>query len=82
MQKTELQLPKEKGGSINYQFEVNICTLLYIKQITDKTDNLQHRELYLLCLNNLYGKRMWKKIDIYVCITESLCGKPETNATL
>ena len=82
MQKIKLQLPKEKRGGINYHFEVNICTLLYIKQISDKTDNLQHRELYLIYLNNLYDKRMWKKIDICVCITEPLCGKPETNATL
>ena len=30
--------------------------------------------------NNLFGKRLWKRIDI--CITESLCYTPETNTTL
>ena len=37
-QKTNLWLPKEKGGGggINQEFGINIYTLLYIKQITNK----------------------------------------------
>ena len=30
----------------------------------------------------LYGKRILKGVDIYVCITESLCCTPEMNTTL
>ena len=30
----------------------------------------------------LIGKRSWKRIDRYTCITESLCCTPETNTTL
>ena len=28
------------------------------------------------------GKRIWKRVDICVCITDSLCFTPETNTTL
>ena len=35
-QKTNLWLPKGKGGEINQEFEINVYTLLYIKQITNK----------------------------------------------
>ena len=31
---------------------------------------------------DLNGKRVWKRIDTYVCITESFCCTPETNTTL
>ena len=29
--------------------------------------------------NNLNGKRMWKRIDTWICINASLCCTPETN---
>ena len=32
--------------------------------------------------HDLNGKRVWKRVDTYVCITESFCCTPETNATL
>ena len=31
---------------------------------------------------NLNGKRIWKRIDTCICITESFCCIPETNTTL
>ena len=31
---------------------------------------------------NLYGKGVGKRVEIYTCITDSLCGTPETNTTL
>ena len=50
-----------------------------------KIDNQQrptveHRELYSIFWDNLYQKRILKRMDI--CITESLCCTPETNTTL
>ena len=37
MQKTNLQLPGEKwGGEINWEIGIDIYTVLYIKQITNK----------------------------------------------
>ena len=44
--------------------------------------SVQHRELCLILCNNLNGKRIWKRIDTCICITESLCCTPETNTTL
>ena len=43
-----------------------------------------HRELYSIFCTNLYGKRIWKRMEIYMCVykTESLCYTPETNTTL
>ena len=35
-QKTNLWLPKGKGGGINQEFEINIYTLVYTKQIINK----------------------------------------------
>ena len=32
--------------------------------------------------NDLNGKRIWKRIDTCICITESLCCTPEANTTL
>ena len=43
---------------------------------------IEHRELYLILCNDLYGKRTLKRVDICICITESLCCTPDTNTTL
>ena len=48
-----------------------------------KTDNqqgpiLQHRDLCSILSDNLHQKRIWKRIDSYGCITESLCCALET----
>ena len=49
-----------------------------------KIDNQQrqHRELCSLFSNNWNGKRIWKRIDTHIRITESLCCTPETNNTV
>ena len=31
-----------------------------------------HRELYSIIWDNLYGKIIWKRMDVSTCITESL----------
>ena len=33
---------------------------------------VKHKELYWTFCNNLYGKRIWKRMDIHKCITESV----------
>ena len=43
---------------------------------------LQHREFCSIFCKNLNGKRIWKRIDTCICITESLCCTPEINTTL
>ena len=57
----------------------DLYALLYLKQIISKR---LLRELCSIFFNNLNGKRTWKRIDICICITESLCCTPETNTTL
>ena len=50
-----------------------------------KVDNqpfLQHRELCSVSYSNLNGKRIAKRIDICICITEQLCCTLETITTL
>ena len=59
----------------------------HIHTITCKINNQQrptvwHRDLYSLFRNKLYGKRIWKIMDVCVCIIESLCCTPEANTTL
>ena len=47
-------------------------------------DNQQEptsQELYSVLCNNLYGKKIWKRMDTCICITESLCCTPETITT-
>jgi len=52
-----------------------------IFKIDNKDLQYSGRELSAFC-NNLNGKRIWKKIDTCIRITESLCCTPETNTTL
>ena len=40
---------------------------------------VQHRELYSILYNNLNGKRIWKRMDMCLCITDPVCCTPETN---
>ena len=39
---------------------------------------LWHTELHSIFCNNLHGKRIWKRMDTCICITESLSRIPET----
>ena len=43
---------------------------------------VQHREHWSTLCNKLNGKRIWKRIDICLCITESCCCRPETKIVL
>ena len=80
-QKTNLWLPKGKGGD-KLEHGINKCTLPYIKQINNK-DLLQSTGNYIQYLViNYNGKESEKKNIMHICITESLCCTPETNTTL
>ena len=52
MQKTNVWLPGGRGGGINWDTGIDIYTVLYIKQITNK-DLLQSTGNYIQYLNNL-----------------------------
>ena len=63
---------------IDWEFGIDLYTLLYLKQAS-KDLLYSGRELCLVFYNNLHGKRIWKRIDTCICITESLCYKPKNN---
>ena len=82
-QKTDLRLPKGKGGGgwINQEFGISRHKLLYIKQINNKVllysigNDIQYPVI------NWNGKE-YEEEYVYLCITESLCCTLETNTTL
>ena len=91
-QKTNLQLPKGKGGGerINQEFGINRYTLLYIKQINNK-DLLYNTGNYIQFPIITYsGKESEKEymygihryIYTHIYETKSLCCTPETHTTL
>ena len=68
-------------GGINWEIGIDIYTHLSIKQITNKD------LLYSTGTSTLYsviaskGKESKKRVvDIFLCVTDSLCCIPETNA--
>ena len=85
MQKTNLWLPGNKGwGGINWETGIDLYTLLYIKQITNKnllysTSNSIQYSVMAYMEKNL---KKTKRVDICIYITDSLCCMPETNTTL
>ena len=43
---------------------------------------VQHREFYPISCDSLRAKSIWKKTDVYTCITESLCCTADIVTTL
>ena len=66
-----------QGGKLGGETEtgIDIYTLLYIKQITNKNP-LYSRGNYSVLCNDIYGNRMG------ICITDFLCCTVETSTTL
>ena len=84
MQKTNLWLPGGRvGGGINREIGIDIYTLLYIKQITNKDLLYSTGNSTQYSVMTYTGKECKKiKVDICICIKDSLSCTPETNATL
>ena len=74
---------RQKGRKLgeNWKTEIAIYTLLYIKYITNKdllnTGNSPQYSVMAYMEKNL--KKEW---ICCVCVTDSICGTPETNKTL
>ena len=67
---------KDEGGNKLRVWDWHTHTTIF------KIDNqqgaaIQHGGLCSILCNNLYGKRVWERIDICTCITESLYCTPE-----
>ena len=70
------------GGGINWESGIAIYTLLYIKQITNKNLLYSTGNSTQYPLMNFMGIESIKRVDICICITDSLCYTAETNTTL
>ena len=80
---SQTQKTKAKaGGQTNEEFEINIYTLLYIKEVTNK-DLLYSTGAHTQYLVITYNGKECKKEQSYICIrvSKSLCCIPETNTT-
>ena len=74
---------KDGGGrGIIREFGMDVYTLLCLKQITSKRLTLWHRELCSVLCGSLDGRGVWRRMDTYVCMIESLPCSPETITTL
>ena len=68
------QLIHEQVIYIQHIIYYSLKQLLGIFKINNQQGPpVQHRELCLILCNNLNGKRIRKRIDTCICITESLC---------
>ena len=75
------KVAKVGGEGINKEFGITVYTLLYIKQTVNKYLLYSRGNSTVFC-SNLCGKGVLKRMDICICIDESLCCTPETNTTL
>ena len=53
--------------------------LVWVSYITTPSTKRYQSQLCSILCNNLNGKRISRRIDTCICITESLCCTPETN---
>ena len=80
MYKSILQSPRGKGGGVNWEIGIDIYTLLYIQQITNKDLLFSTGNSTQYSVMAYVGKNL--KADICIHLTESLCCTYQTNTTL
>ena len=67
------------GKGILREFEMDRYTLLYLKWITNhELLYFLHMELCSVLCGSLVGRGVWGRMDICICIVESLHCSPET----
>ena len=80
--KTNLWLPKRTGGW--ERDELGFCDLAH-SVMYGMTGHwgpaVQHREPYPVFCGGLCGKIIGKRMDVYICVTESLCCTAEMITT-
>ena len=65
IQKTNLRLPGGRGGEINWEAGMNIYTLLYIKQVTNKNLLYSTKNSTQYSAMAYMGKESKTKIHMY-----------------
>ena len=78
----QLWLPGGKPGEGQIGSLGLTCTPTIFKIDNQQGPTVQHRELCSIFCNNLNRKRIQKRTDTCIRITESLCCTPETNTTV
>ena len=78
---TENELMFAKGKGIVKEFGMDMCTLLYLKWITNKDLCIAQGVLSMLC-GSLDGREVWGRMGKCVCVPESLCYSLKTITTL
>ena len=69
-------------GGINWEIRIDIHTLLYIKFITNKNLLYSTGDSTQYSVMTYVRKESKKRVNICMCITDSLCCTPETKKTL
>ena len=72
---------EKRGRARSAVWDRHVYTTIF-KIDNQQGPTVQHRELGSIFCNNRNGKRIWERIDICICISESLCCTPDTNTTL
>ena len=72
----------EREGGINQEMGIDKYILLNIKQITNKDLLYSKGNSTQYSVITLCGKRILKREDIGICISDSLCYTSQTNTTL
>ena len=73
---------KISRGEINWETGIDIYMLLYIKQIISKDLQYSTGNSTQYSVTACTRKESKKRVDICICITDSLCYTAETNTTL
>ena len=71
-----------RGGGINWEFGIDIYPLLYIKLLTNKNLLYSTGNSTQYSVMTYIGIEYKKRVDICICITDSLRCTAETNITL
>ena len=84
--KTKLMIIKRELSGGCGEGSIRGLGLTYTHYICKKDNQqgstIEHREFYSIFCGNIYEKRIRKRINMCIYITESLCYTPETNTTL
>ena len=72
---------EEVGGGMKWEAGVSRCKLLYIEWVNNKV-LLYSTENYIQYLMINHNGKEYKKKNVYMCITESLCCTAVINTTL
>ena len=78
----KLTVTRRERGGVNWEIEIDVYTLLYIKQVTNKDLLYSTGNSTQYSVMTYMGKESKKGVVICICITDSLYSTLETKTTL